>query len=159
MSQTSCRALIALWTISNSRCSCITQNILVARRTRRNSQTHSAGAKQSASAYFAKSAWDKNYLREIILLVSSMRHAFFFARRIRRITQKRTRLACAYHPDGSAGAKQSASAYFAKSARDKKFLARKFDLFVCVRRKIRSEKKIHEVDMEENRNIYYICRI
>ena len=88
-----------------------------------------------------------------------MRHAFFFARRIRRNAQTRTRLACAYHPDGSAGAKQSASAYFAKSARDKKFLARKFDLFVCVRRKIRSEKKIHEVDMEENRNIYYICRI
>ena len=49
-----------------------------------------------------------------------MRHAFFFARRIRRNAQTRTRLACAYHPEGSAGAKQSASAYFAKSARDKK---------------------------------------
>ena len=140
MSQTSCRALIALWTISNSRCSCITQNILVARRTRRNSQTHSAGAKQSASAYFAKSAWDKNYLREIILLVSSMRHAFFFARRIRRITQKRTRLACAYHPDGSAGAKQPAFCVFCEVCARQKIFSEKI-WFICLREKKNTKRE------------------
>ena len=77
------------------------------------------------SAYFAKSARDK---KTVIRVRTNT------ARRIRRNAQTRTRLACAYHPDGSAGAKQSASAYFAKSARDKNNYQRKKNTARRIRR-------------------------